>query len=129
MYHAKEHSSALDGCSIPFLAATGWQKSGRIAVYYRERQAALCRGNTIQPANLLAKRISVKSITGVLVLFLFLVMGNTAAQNKAISKKEFFTDDQLIEMTMVADFKKLINEKMKKDVERLRFLKKERDST
>src|SRR6187549_126153 len=52
------------------------------------------------------------------VFALLMAAGSGYAQTKAIDKKEFFRDDQLIEMTIVADFKKLIREKLKKDYRR-----------
>jgi len=47
----------------------------------------------------------------------FIVTSMVSAQSPAITKKKFFTDERVIEMTLVADFKKLIQGKLKKDFE------------
>ena len=53
-----------------------------------------------------------------LFIFLFLMItGIVSAQSFTISQKKFFTDERVIEMTLVADFKKLIQGKLKKDFE------------
>ncbi len=54
-------------------------------------------------------------------VFLMLITGSSGyAQSKAIDKidKEFFKDEAVIDMTLVADFRKLIREKLKKDYRR-----------
>ena len=57
----------------------------------------------------------VQKIT-ILFIILLLVTGSTGyPQVKGIDKKEFFSDERVIEMTLVADFKKIIREKLKKD--------------
>ena len=53
-----------------------------------------------------------------LFMFLFLMVTSVASsQSLTIGQKKFFTDEQVIEMTLVADFKKLIQGKLKKGFE------------
>ena len=53
-----------------------------------------------------------------LFMFLFLMVISVAsAQTPAISQKKFFKEEQVIEMTLVSDFKKLIQGKLKKGFE------------
>ncbi|MGZ8557445.1 MAG: hypothetical protein ACXWWC_03890 [Chitinophagaceae bacterium] len=51
-----------------------------------------------------------------MVLF-FIAIGFLSAQQVAISQKKFFTDERVFELNLVADFKKLIQGKLKKDFE------------
>src|SRR5690349_20384033 len=53
--------------------------------------------------------------TLLLIWLLSFTTSSITAQNKTVDKKKFFTDDRLIEMTLVADFKKLMKDKMAKD--------------
>jgi hypothetical protein len=60
------------------------------------------------------KKVFPKKVLGSMAIFLLLV--NIAlAQTIAIDTKSFFTDEQLIEMTMLSDFKALIKGKFKND--------------
>ncbi len=53
-----------------------------------------------------------------LILFLLFVSGDiVSAQSLVVDKKKFFTDEQIIEMELSADFKNLISDKLKKDYE------------
>ncbi|MEO5891021.1 MAG: hypothetical protein ABIQ31_12250 [Ferruginibacter sp.] len=54
-------------------------------------------------------------INRLLFVILSIVGLNATAQKTIIDKKKFFQDDQMIEMTIVADFKNLIADKLKKD--------------
>lgn len=51
------------------------------------------------------------------VFTILLFFGNSvaSAQSLIVDKKKFFTDEPILEMTLVADFRKLINEKLRKD--------------
>ncbi|MEP7106652.1 MAG: hypothetical protein ABI760_01695 [Ferruginibacter sp.] len=63
----------------------------------------------------MTKGLFLKRIIAIFI-FLFLNLGITVcAQTRYVDKKKFFTDGQLIEITLVADLKKIINEKLKKD--------------
>jgi hypothetical protein len=45
----------------------------------------------------------------------FISIHTVSAQTLVVDKKKFFIDEQLIEMTIVSDFKKLISDKLRKD--------------
>jgi len=65
-----------------------------------------------------SNRIFLEKFT-IFFVFLLLIAGSPGyAQMKGIDKKEFFTGEQVIQMTLEADFKKLIREKLKKDYRR-----------
>ncbi|MGK2863722.1 MAG: hypothetical protein ACSLE0_17450 [Chitinophagaceae bacterium] len=53
-------------------------------------------------------------IIGLIIFFFFIRIEISSAQKALISKKEFFAGTRVIEMTLVADYKKLIREKLKK---------------
>jgi len=64
---------------------------------------------------LLQIQFGTKKILGLLMAF-FLLLGNIAlAQTNTIDNKNFFTEEQLIEMTILSDFNALIKGKFKKD--------------
>jgi len=54
-------------------------------------------------------------IIRVFTILLFLGNSVASAQSFFVDKKKFFTDEPILEMTLVADFRKLINEKLRKD--------------
>lgn len=56
-----------------------------------------------------------KKMLGLLVTLLLLLCNSMAAQTNPIDKTKFFTDEQLIEITLVSDFNLLIKGKLKKD--------------
>lgn len=56
-------------------------------------------------------------ISGLVMLLLFMLTNLASAQTPTISQKKFFTDQRVIEMTLVSDFKKLIQGKLKKGFE------------
>lgn len=74
-----------------------------------------CCNIAVMQNHILSKALSfIKSIT----FFLFLLLTSTCAviaQNPGIETKNFFSEDKLIGVTLVSDFKKLIREKLKKD--------------
>ncbi len=64
----------------------------------------------------LSYRLSLHTkIIGLIISLFFIRIEFSSAQKALISKKEFFTGSGVIEMTLVADYKKLIREKLKKD--------------
>ena len=56
-----------------------------------------------------------KKMFGLLITLLLSLCNNMAAQTITIDKTKFFTDEQLIEITLVSDFNSLIKGKFKKD--------------
>jgi hypothetical protein len=98
MYQAEEHTVCFSG-----------------TVYHEERRAVLYSGNIVVQSTSPIKSLFRKKVNILLLLLFLIVTSIICAQPKAIDKKKFFTDDQLIEMTLTCDFKKLISDKLKKD--------------
>jgi hypothetical protein len=58
-----------------------------------------------------------KGITGVVILFFLFTPCITSSQTLVIDKKSFFKEEQVIQMSLVTDLRKLITEKEKKNYE------------
>ena len=56
-----------------------------------------------------------KSITQLSFVLFFISLHIASAQTLVVDKKKFFADEAVIEMTLVSDFRKLINDKLRKD--------------
>lgn len=54
-------------------------------------------------------------IMQICIALFFTCVHTASAQTLVVDKKKFFTDEKLIEMTLVSDFRKLINNKIRKD--------------
>ncbi|MGZ8553729.1 MAG: hypothetical protein ACXWV8_10010, partial [Chitinophagaceae bacterium] len=81
----------------------------RLFIYFSRFMAVQRRRTTNRPVNTTIIK---------LILFLLFVSGDmVSAQSLVVDKKKFFSDEQIIEMDLLADFKNLIRDKLKKDYE------------
>ncbi|MGZ8549651.1 MAG: hypothetical protein ACXWV2_03270 [Chitinophagaceae bacterium] len=81
----------------------------RLFIYFSRFMAVQRRRTTNRPVNTTIIK---------LILFLLFVSGDmVSAQSLVVDKKKFFSDEQIIEMDLLADFKYLIRDKLKKDYE------------
>lgn len=81
-----------------------------------DRFKPVCCG-TVRPDEWGSRASFYQQLSLLILFFLFIGGGVATAQSPVVDKKSFFADEQLVEMTLVTDLKKLIMEKGKSGFE------------